>query len=110
MVVPGFYSARKKFNNKNTQSSMEHDTPNSPLVNHNEAKSSGDRKINEGNITINSGSNNIRCNNGIADKHHKDTAPDVTQGNNLVTNLAFTQKAILEQKQKEIDICGGHFL
>ena len=83
---------------------MEHNIPNSPSVNHSEAKSSGGRKINEGNVTINSGSNNTRCNGRIADKHHKDTAPDVTQGSNHVTNLVLTHKAISEQKQKEIDI------
>ena len=104
LVVPGFYSTRKKFNNKNIQSSMEHNIPNSPSVNHSEAKSSGGRKINEGNVTINLGSNNTRCNGRIVDKHHKDTAPDVTQGSNHVTNLALTHKAISEQKQKEIDI------
>ena len=83
---------------------MEHNIPNSPSVNHSETKLSGGRKINEGNVTINLGSNNTRCNGRIADKHHKDTAPDVTQGSNHVTNLALTHKAISEQKQKEIDI------
>lgn len=83
MVVPGFYSARKKSDNKTTQPSMEHNIPNSSSMNHDEAKSSSDRKINEGNATINSGSNSTGRNVMIADNHHKDPAPDDTQGSNM---------------------------
>nr|POE94827.1 hypothetical protein CFP56_12682 [Quercus suber] len=83
---------------------MERGSPNSTSVNHGEAKSSGGRKINEDNATINSGSNNRGRNGGIADTHYKDLVLDVTLGSNHATIMDFTHRAVLEQKQKEIDI------